>query len=241
MGEKRAAAAVAVGVGSFRDTKELQGMAHFVEHMLFMGSEKYPGENELDEFVSMNGGFDNACTDMEDTLFAFEVAPEKFEEGLAMFAGFFVSPLMRPDCLARELEAVDSEYQMHQQSDGVRHWQILASLANPDHPLSLFTWGNVKSLKTDPEAAGVPIRDRLLDFWRTHYSADRMTLCLLSDEPLDTLEELARKNFSAVPSDGKGKYSHAHLPAPWAPETFRGKVATAPPRHHPAALLPRVA
>lgn len=62
-----AAAALTVGVGSFWDTDDLQGMAHFVEHMVFMGSVKYPDENAFDNFLTKHGGGCNAYTDMERT------------------------------------------------------------------------------------------------------------------------------------------------------------------------------
>ena len=59
--QKPAAAAFCMGVGSFEDTVELQGMAHFVEHMLFMGSERYPEEDQFDKFVAKHGGYVRAC------------------------------------------------------------------------------------------------------------------------------------------------------------------------------------
>lgn len=43
-----------MGVGSYSDPSEIQGLAHFVEHMVFMGSEKYPKENEFDSFIKVN-------------------------------------------------------------------------------------------------------------------------------------------------------------------------------------------
>lgn len=53
-GEKLAAAALCVGVGSFSDPRHVQGLAHFLEHMIFMGSKKYPRENEYDSFISVS-------------------------------------------------------------------------------------------------------------------------------------------------------------------------------------------
>lgn len=73
-GEKLAAAALCIGVGSFSDPKPVQGLAHFLEHMIFMGSKKYPTENEYDSYISKCGGFDNAVTDLEETTFYFEMA-----------------------------------------------------------------------------------------------------------------------------------------------------------------------
>ena len=72
-GLKKSAAGLCIGMGCFSDPMELQGLAHFLEHMVFMGSKKYPSENEFDKFVSDHGGFDNAHTDCENTTFYFEV------------------------------------------------------------------------------------------------------------------------------------------------------------------------
>jgi nardilysin len=60
----QAAAAMAVGVGSFSDPAEMQGLSHYLEHMLFMGSEKFPDENEYDSFLSKHGGSSNAFTEL---------------------------------------------------------------------------------------------------------------------------------------------------------------------------------
>ena len=57
IGVKKAAAALSVGVGSFADPEEAPGLAHFLEHMLFMGSKKYPDENEYEAYLTNHGGF----------------------------------------------------------------------------------------------------------------------------------------------------------------------------------------
>ena len=57
------------------------GLAHFCEHMVFMGSEKYPDENSFDDFIQRTGGSDNAHTDCETTVFYFETQRKSFREG----------------------------------------------------------------------------------------------------------------------------------------------------------------
>ena len=47
------------------DPAEYQGLSHFLEHMLFMGTTKYPDESEYSEYMSANGGYDNAYTSEE--------------------------------------------------------------------------------------------------------------------------------------------------------------------------------
>lgn len=65
------AAAMAVGAGSFHEEfgKHPHGLAHLLEHMLFMGSEKYPSENAYDNHLAKHGGFSNAFTEAECTVF----------------------------------------------------------------------------------------------------------------------------------------------------------------------------
>jgi len=65
----RSAAALDVHVGYFSDPTNLPGLAHFCEHMSFLGTKKYPEEEEFSSFLSSNGGSSNAYTDAEDTVY----------------------------------------------------------------------------------------------------------------------------------------------------------------------------
>ncbi|OWM66636.1 hypothetical protein CDL15_Pgr010287 [Punica granatum] len=106
---KKAAAAMCVGMGSFSDPYEAQGLAHFLEHMLFMGSSKYPDENEYDSYLSKHGGSSNAYTEAEHTCYHFEVKREFLKGALERFSQFFISPLVKMEAMEREVLAVDSE------------------------------------------------------------------------------------------------------------------------------------
>ncbi|KAF7247013.1 Nardilysin [Varanus komodoensis] len=106
--EKQSAAALAVCIGSFYDPDDLPGLAHFLEHMVFMGSKKYPDENGFDTFLKKHGGSDNASTDAERTVFQFDIQKKYFKEALDRWAQFFIHPLMIKDAIDREVEAVDS-------------------------------------------------------------------------------------------------------------------------------------
>jgi nardilysin len=78
----QAAAAMCVGVGSFSDPPDAQGLAHFLEHMLFMGSSKFPDENEYDTFLSKHGGGSNAFTETEFTCYHFDISPSFLKPAL---------------------------------------------------------------------------------------------------------------------------------------------------------------
>ncbi|CAD7699759.1 unnamed protein product [Ostreobium quekettii] len=168
--------------------------------MLFMGSTKYPDENEYEAYLTKHGGFSNAYTESEHTVFHFDVDPDALHGTLDRFAMFFVSPLCLEDSMEREVMAVDSEFVEALQDDECRLNQLMCHTARPGHMYQKFTWGNKASLMDIPQESGLHVRDELLKFYKSNYSAERMRLAVLGGEPLDTLEEWVRTMFSVVPS-----------------------------------------
>lgn len=87
------------------------------EHLLFMGTKKFPQENEYQQYLSTNNGMSNAYTAMTSTNYYFDVAPDALEGALDRFSGFFIEPLFNEDCTEREIKAVDSEHKKNLQND----------------------------------------------------------------------------------------------------------------------------
>ena len=211
-GLKMSAAGLCVNMGSFSDPEDIPGLAHFLEHMVFMGSKKFPGENEFESFIARNGGYDNAHTDCETTVFWFESPRRHFHEGLDRFAQFFIAPLMKKEAMQREREAVDSEFQMALPSDDNRIIQIFGSLATSKHPMSKFMWGNLQSLKPD-KMTDEEIHARLHQFWSRHYSAQSLYLSVQSQHSLDSLQDWVVDCFSDCPrTQDREQFSSMSLP-----------------------------
>ncbi|XP_074028660.1 nardilysin isoform X2 [Leptinotarsa decemlineata] len=196
---KMAAAGLCIGVGSYSDPIEVPGMAHFLEHMVFMGSEKFPAENDFDSFIKKGGGSDNASTDTESTCFYFECLEKHLFEALDKFAQFFISPLMKKSAMTRERESIESEFQMALPSDYSRKEQLLCSFAKPGTPASYFSWGNLKTLKDN--ISDEKLYEGVHEFRKRHYSAHRMTLAIQARLPTETLQSYVLKCFSKVPSN----------------------------------------
>ena len=78
-----AAAALDVHVGHFSDPSDLPGLAHFCEHMLFLGTKSYPEEGSYMSFLSQNGGSSNAFTGNEDTCYFFDIALPSAKEAFS--------------------------------------------------------------------------------------------------------------------------------------------------------------
>nr|XP_013806051.1 PREDICTED: nardilysin-like [Apteryx mantelli mantelli] len=229
--EKLSAAALCVAVGSFCDPEDLPGLAHFLEHMVFMGSLKYPDENGFDVFLKKHGGSDNASTDCERTVFHFDIQQQYFKAALDRWAQFFIHPLMIRDAIDREIEAIDSEYQLAKPSDANRQELLLGSLARPGHPMRKFFWGNAETLKHGPKKSNIDIYTRLKDFWQSYYSAHYMNLVVQSKETLDTLENWVTEIFSQIPNNGLPKPSFGHLTEPFDTPEFHKLYRVIPVRN----------
>jgi len=193
-----AACSLLTGVGSFSDPADLPGLAHFLEHMLFMGTTKYPDENHYDAYVSKNGGETNAWTDLEETCYHFTIPQQQLMTTLDVFSRFFYEPLMREDAVGREKQAVESEFKLSLQSDSARLQQLFCATAKPlaEHPFSTFSWGNEKSLSPP----GVDVVAELRKFYDMYYYAQNMRLVLIGGYTLDELQEAVLKCFSPIPS-----------------------------------------
>ncbi|XP_066479934.1 nardilysin [Tiliqua scincoides] len=228
--EKQSAAALCVGVGSFSDPEDLPGLAHFLEHMVFMGSSKYPDENGFDAFLKKHGGSDNASTDCERTVFQFDVQRKYFKEALDRWAQFFIHPLMIRDAIDREVEAVDSEYQLARPSDANRREMLFGSLAKSGHPMKKFFWGNADTLKHEPKQNNIDTYTRLREFWQRYYSAQYMTLVVQSKETLDTLEKWVTEIFSEIPNNDLPRAEFSHLTEPFDTPDFHKVYRVVPIR-----------
>ncbi|CAE6451275.1 unnamed protein product [Rhizoctonia solani] len=142
----KSAASMDIEVGHLHDPDDLPGLAHFCEHLSFLGTEQFPKENAYSEFITSNGGSTNAYTSAHNTNYYFNVASTSLSGALARFAGFFHSPLFSESCTSRELNAVDSENKKNRQNDIWRIYQLNKSLSKTGHPWAKFGTGNRESL-----------------------------------------------------------------------------------------------
>ncbi len=192
-----AAASMDVATGAGSDPADRAGLAHFLEHMLFLGTEKYPEPGAYSNFIREHGGSNNAYTSYANTNYFFDVEAEHLFPALDMFAQFFIAPLFTEELVQREKNAVHSEYTGKRREDGLRFWSARKMGFNQAHPMSGFTTGNLETLA---DREGSTIRDELIQFYNTYYSSNIMSLSIIGRESLDELEREVRKLFAAVPN-----------------------------------------
>lgn len=161
------------------DPPELPGLAHFCEHMLFLGTKKYPEENDYNMYLSQNGGGSNAATYMDHTNYYFDINPDNLEGALDRFSQFFLHPLFTETATEREVKAVHSEHEKNLANDTWRLNQLDKSSADPKHPYSGFGTGSKDTLDIIPKQKNMDVRQELLNFHNKWYSANIMALSVL--------------------------------------------------------------
>ena len=183
--------AVTVGAGCWSDPTDTPGLAHYLEHMLFLGTEKYPDEAEFRLFEKEHNGMMNAYTARDCTCYMLSINNNAFPEALDRFSQFFKTPLFHPSGVARELNAIDQEHAKNLIDDNRRFFKVLTELAHPAHPFRGFSTGNKATLSNVSHQT-------LRDWYESHYSANLMYLVVYSALPIDTLKNLVVENFQGV-------------------------------------------
>ena len=195
----KSAAALAVNVGHFDDPENRQGLAHFLEHMLFLGTEKYPDGSEYQNFISEHGGSNNAWTATEHTCFYFDIGHQHFPSAIERFGEFFTAPLLSEDFVNKERKNIDAEFKLKLKDDIRRLYDVHKETSNPKHPFAKFSVGNSETLA---DKIGHNLRNEVCDFFQNNYQAHFMTLVLEGPQSIKKLESLANTHFINVKSNG---------------------------------------
>ncbi|MGM0439510.1 MAG: insulinase family protein [Chlamydiota bacterium] len=189
---KDSGAALMVEAGSWLNPQETPGLAHFTEHMLFLGNKKYPEEMGFFKYIRQHGGTANAYTADLNTTYFFSINNNSFDEAFDRFGNFFIAPLFNRSGMERERHAVDQEHHRNLENDTWRLLAVLEELGAPDHPFSRFGTGNIETLSS--------LTAEDLQLWyRDHYSANLMHLVVYSYLPLEELQKTVVEMFSKVP------------------------------------------
>lgn len=199
---EKSAAAMAVNVGHFDDPKDREGLAHFLEHLVFLGSTQFPDSGEYQQFMAAKGGSHNAWTGTEHSCFYFDIDHRSFAQGLERFADMLSAPLFSDEAVQKERQAIEAEFSMKLKDDGRRIYQAHKETINPAHPFAKFSVGNLQTLDDRPNQSA---QQAVREFYQQQYSASRMTLVMVSPLPLARQAELASQYFMALPSAHEAK------------------------------------
>lgn len=184
--------AVSVNVGSYSNPKEFQGLAHFLEHMLFMGSKKYPDEDFYEVNVKKFGGSSNAYTDTFETVYYFSVFNNGVELVLDIFSRFFIDPLFNEDSVSREINAVNSEHLKNINDDNWRIYQMMKNLAIKNNSYNSFATGSKETMNENQ------IRAKMIEFYNKYYVSENISITVVSNLSIKTQMKMVAKTFGEI-------------------------------------------
>lgn len=190
---------VTVNIGSLAEDKELkfQGLAHFLEHMLFLGSKKYPGIDTYNNLISSNGGTSNAYTENTRTTYHFSIYNNVLDNALDIFSRFFIDPLFDIDSVNKELNAVHSEHSKNINHDGWRGDYFKDIISKKGSIINRFKTGNLSSLKKDG------IREAMIEFYNKYYIPSNTSVIIASSLDNNQLYEKINKTFGNIQAKPK--------------------------------------
>jgi zinc protease len=174
-----------VNVGGADEGPDEAGLAHLHEHMLFKGTERR-GPGEIARDIEAHGGEVNAWTSFDHTVYHTVMAAQFAREGLDVLADAVRSPRFDPDELARECEVVVEEIKRAEDTPSRRAARDLFRESYQVHPYRLPVLGT-------PESVRATTRERILGFYRRHYTPEAMTLVAVGDVSLEAVRAWAEE------------------------------------------------
>ncbi len=197
---ENAVASLIVQAGSAQDPDEFPGLAHYLEHMLFQGTEKYPEPNGFMKFVQANAGTINASTGFNNTHYFFQINAGKLDQALDQFSDYFKRPRFDPIYSDKERNAVHNEWSWRKANDQWIIHRLSGITASPEYPLRKFNLGNLETLKDLPEKT---LRQAMQEYYQQYYSANLMKLVIIGNQSIPDLKTLAAKHFLTIPNQNR--------------------------------------
>jgi len=193
---KRSAAVLRVAAGSHDAPLAWPGLAHFLEHLFFLGTERFPTGENLMAYVQRHGGQVNARTGERTTDFFFELPEAAFAGGLERLWDMLAHPRLDEAEQLREREVLHAEFIAWSRDVAAQRQLALHDGLSAAHPLRGFHAGNRESLAVEQPEFQAALRD----FYRRFYQSGQVTLSLAGPQSVETLKALAGQFSNHLPT-----------------------------------------
>ncbi len=187
--------AVWVKTGSRFEKKDVNGVSHFLEHMVFKGSKKRPSAKAISEVVDSIGGEFNAGTSKDWTNFYIKTRAGSVETAMDVLADMVLNPLLKSEEIEREKGTIIQEIAMYEDTPMMHISDVFEELAFAGNPLGWDTAGTAKTVKTIK-------RDDFLRYRKIHYYPDNMIISVVGGVKEDKAIRLVKKYFGSIHTGG---------------------------------------
>ncbi|ALM51381.1 insulinase family protein [Halomonas huangheensis] len=171
----------AIGAGALDEPTTHLGLAHLLEHSLFLGSDCHPHPGDFAAWVGAQGGRYNAHTDEAVTDIHLTLPPDTAEAGLERLLDIVVRPQLARNNIAHEINVIEAEFQARLADPALHRQAALSRLYLPAHPAHHNHHGCRRSLGANLDE----LHKALVHFHASHYRANRLSLVMLGPQPLE--------------------------------------------------------
>jgi zinc protease len=199
-----------LNVGSAVESDEINGMAHFLEHMVFKGTETLQS-GEFEQVIESRGAVTNAATSQDYTNYYITTAPSDFADLAPRQMDVVLNASIPSDGFERERLVVLEEIRRSQDNPRRRSYQYMAELAFAHLPYQRPVLGPTAVIETLTP-------DQMRDFHRTWYSAPAVTAVAVGNLPVDDLINTVAASWQASPAPARSRPPTRH-PEPELPFT----------------------
>lgn len=183
---------VTVGCGIANDKKYYEGIAHLLEHMVFIGSKKYPDVNYFSNLIIKYNGKHNAYTTTCHTQYYYTIDTQGLEESLDVFSRFFIDPLLSKETVESEIKVIHNEFLFRNSSIELYILFLIEMVIKKDSNLGGFGVGNIETLNKKD------IADVLKQFHTDFYTTDNISISIQTNLKLNTVFNLIEKYFGTI-------------------------------------------
>lgn len=190
---------VAVGAGSRYETRNINGISHFLEHMFFKGSRKYPTAEQISTLIDGIGAINNAATSKEVTFYWIKSAGKHIELACDILSSMIKESLLSKEEIEREKGVIVEELRMLRDIPSRVIWDLYEKLQFGDQPLGWDIGGDEVTIKSF-------MRDDFVKYMESLYSPKNMALVFAGKLP-DDIEKLAENYFLDLPVKPQVKFT----------------------------------
>lgn len=174
--------------GTRDETPEINGIAHFLEHMVFKGSKNYPKTEDL-MVLEATGGYKNAGTAQEYTVFEAKLPSDKLDLGLSVLSDIVLNPLLKSEEVEGEKKTILEEIsRRNDQSEEL----VMENFYTMRYKNALTTLGTEESVKSLH-------RDQFLTFWQKNYNSANLLVCISGKFDSESTNKQISKLFNHLP------------------------------------------
>ncbi len=197
-GTKAVTIMVLVGAGSRYETKEINGIAHFLEHMFFKGAERFKNTKEVSEAIDGIGGDFNAFTGKEYAGYYVKVAGTKIETGIDVLSDMLLNARFDQEEIDKERGVILEELNMYQDAPMYQIGWDFEQTVFGDQPLG---WDQIGT----PELIKSVTKEQFQDFKNKLYTPDNTVITIVGDINEEKAKQLIQKYFNFT--DSKKAYN----------------------------------